>query len=176
MRDRSTWRLARMDTAHMIREYREDDAPAVRDCVVELQDFERRIDERLRPGESMATAYLGQMLGRCRDCAGTILVAESAGAIAGFALVLTQVPFESLDDPPGSYAIVADLVVREGFRRRGIGAALLREAERYAQAAGASELRIGVLSANEAAVRLYRSLGFAPYSQILSKRLDDGAS
>ena len=159
----------------MIREYREDDAAAVRGCIVELQEFERRIDDRLRPGQSMAAGHLAQILDRCREYAGTILVAECGGAIAGFAAVLTRVPFEALDDPPGEYAVVNDLVVREGFRRRGLGAALLREAERYAGAAGAAELRIAVLSANESAARLYRSTGFAPYSETLAKRLDSPA-
>jgi ribosomal protein S18 acetylase RimI-like enzyme len=159
-------------TAHTVREYRDDDDAAIRACIVELQEFERRIDDRLRPGESMAADYLGQMLDRCRECAGTILVAEYAGAVAGFAAILTRVPFESLDDPPGDYAIVTDLVVRDGFRRRGLATALLAEAERRARAAAATELRIGVLSANESATRLYRSAGFAPYSETLAKRLD----
>ena len=38
----------------MIREYRDDDLAAIRICIVELQESERRIDDRLRPGESMA--------------------------------------------------------------------------------------------------------------------------
>lgn len=40
--------------AATIREYRPEDAAAIRDCIVELQDFERRIDERLRAGPSIA--------------------------------------------------------------------------------------------------------------------------
>jgi ribosomal protein S18 acetylase RimI-like enzyme len=160
------------NATYVIREYRADDVAAVRACVAELQEYERRIDDRLRPGEAMAADYLGQMQDRCRECSGTILVAESDGGVIGFATVLTQVSFEALDDPPGKYALITDLVVREDFRRRGVGAALLAEAERCARAAGATELRIGVLSANESAVRLYRSVGFSPYSETLAKRLD----
>jgi GNAT superfamily N-acetyltransferase len=156
----------------MIRVYREDDAPVLRDCVVELQEFERQIDDRLRPGRSIAAEYLEHMLRRCRECAGTILVAECGGAVVGFATVLARVPFTELDDPPGEYALVTDLVVRAGFRRRGIGEALLREAERWAAAAGAAELRVGVLSANRSAGRLYRRAGFKPYLEIVAKRLD----
>lgn len=157
-------------TTYVIRTYRDDDLPAVRDCVVELQDFERAIDDRLRPGSAMADDYLRQMIGRCHDCAGTILVAECDSTIAGFATVLTRVPFESLDDPPGDYALIADLVVRERLRRRGLGAALLAAAERYALASGAAELRIAVLSGNRGAAELYRRVGFAPYSEVLTKR------
>ena len=160
------------EAARTIREYRERDASAVTACIVELQEFERRIDERLRPGESMAADYLGELLRRCGECNGKILVAECDGRVAGFIVVLTRVAFEALDDPPGHYALVSDLVVRDGVRRRGIGRALLQEAERCARAAGATELRIGVLSANRAARRLYRRAGFAPYLETLAKRLD----
>lgn len=156
----------------VIRTYRDSDAAAVRACIVELQDHERAIDSRLRPGESMADAYLGHMLERCRDCSGVILVAEHDGAVAGFATILTRVPYEALDDPPGEYALVSDLVVRGRDRGRGLGAALVRAAEAYARAAGAGELRIGVLSANHAAAALYRREGFAPYLEVLAKRLD----
>jgi GNAT superfamily N-acetyltransferase len=155
----------------MIREFRADDAAAIRGCIVELQDFERQIDDRLRPGEAMASEYLRHILGRCREHAGTILVAEHGGAIVGFAAILARVPFESLDDPPGEYALVSDLAVLEVFRGRGIGTGLLSEAEQYATAAGATELRISVLSANETAVQLYRRAGFIPYSETLAKRI-----
>jgi len=162
------------DTNVVIREYRDGDLTALRDCVVELQDFERRIDGRLRPGASMADDYLREMIRRCGACAGTILVAESDSVVVGFATILARVPFESLDDPPGDYALVADLVVHEGFRGRGIGTALLSASERYARASGATELRIAVLSENRGAAELYRRVGFAAYSEVLRKRLDAG--
>jgi ribosomal protein S18 acetylase RimI-like enzyme len=69
-------------------------------------------------------------------------------------------------------AVVAELVVRSGLRRRGVGSALLQAAERYAREAGASELRIGVLADNDAAQRLYASQGFRPYLSTLTKPLD----
>ena len=158
----------------MIREYREDDFPAIRRCIVELQESERQIDERLRSGEAIADDYLQNTLDRCRQLAGTIFVAEHAREVAGFVTILARVPFKALDDPPGEYALVADLVVRKDFRRRGLAMALLREAEEYARAAGALEFRVGVLSQNEAAVNLYRRAGFAPYLETLAKSLDAG--
>jgi hypothetical protein len=41
-----------------IREYRRDDQSALRECIVELQEFERSIDPRLRPAELMADAQV----------------------------------------------------------------------------------------------------------------------
>lgn len=158
--------------AFSVREFREGDEAAVLTCIIELQDFERRIDPRLKPGESMARERLASIRERCRALHGVILVAEDDGAVAGFATVLTCVPFESLDEPPGTYALVADLMVRESFRQRGIGAGLLQAAERFARAAGATELRVGVLTRNRTAALLYRGAGFAPHEETLSKRLD----
>jgi ribosomal protein S18 acetylase RimI-like enzyme len=159
------------DPAAVVREYRDDDAPEVTAAIVELQEFERRLDGRLRPGDAIAAEFLARMLARCRDYTGTILVAECAGLVAGFATVLARVPYEEIDDPAGEYALITDLVVREAFRRRGLGRALLREAERHARAAGATELRVGVLAANDSARRLYFRTGFAPYLETLTKRL-----
>ncbi len=159
--------------AVLVRSYREADAAAVRDCVAELQDFERQIDGRLRSGASIAAPYLEHMRQRCRESGGTILVAECGGVVAGFATVIARVAYEGLDDPPGEFALVSDLVVREPFRRRGIGEALVREAEQWARASGAAELRISVLVGNHGARELYRRAGFTPYLETLSKRLLD---
>ena len=156
----------------IIRQYRDGDAPACRACVVELQDSGRSIDPRLLPGQVMADEYLAQMHARCRSGAGAILVAEQADTIVGLVMILARVPFGSLDEPPGDCAYVAELVVLDGFRGQGIGRALLRAAERYAREAGALELRIGVMSENRVARRLYLDEGFVPYSEMLEKRLD----
>jgi ribosomal protein S18 acetylase RimI-like enzyme len=155
-----------------IRPYRPSDEAACRACVVELQDAERDIDARLLPGEEMADRYLRDMRARCDEHAGVILVAEVDGVVVGLAMVLARVPFEALDEPPGEYANVAELVVRAGSRSRGIGAALLREAERYAIDAGARELRISVLSGNRGARELYERQGFRSYLETLAKSLE----
>jgi len=165
---------ANVDTAGVaIRSIRNGDEEACRACVVELQDAEREIDSRLLPGEIMADGYLREMHTRCARHAGAIFVAERDGVILGLVMVLARVPFESLDEPPGDYAIVAELVVRDGYRRQGIGAALLRAAEEYAREAGAPELRIAVLSRNHPARDLYLREGFRPYADTMTKRLID---
>ena len=156
----------------MIRTFEPSDDAACLACVVELQDYERTIDPRSRPGEAMAREYLDDMHARCRASDGVILVADEDSDVAGLVMVLARVPFESLDDPPGSYALVAELVVRAAYRRRGLGARLLHAAERFAVERGASELRIAVLSGNLPAYDLYVRTGFTPYSQTLSKSLE----
>jgi ribosomal protein S18 acetylase RimI-like enzyme len=153
----------------LIRAYRAEDDASLLDCIAELQDAERALDGRLRPGRVIAPDYLVAMLDECRQWAGQIFVLEVDGAVAGFTTVYTRVRFERLDEPPGAYAIVAELLVRREYRQRGYARALLAHGERYAGSQGAVELRIGVLSHNTAARALYLDYGFRPYIETLSK-------
>jgi len=154
----------------MIRVYREEDATAVRRCVVELQEFERSIDPRLRPGEEMADRYWESIRARCAEANGRVFVAEQDGTVVGFVAVLAAQRFTELDDPPGTYAFVTDVVIQASHRGRGIGRQLLQHAEAFARGAGATELRIGVLAENTVARRLYRSAGFVPHLEVFVKR------
>jgi ribosomal protein S18 acetylase RimI-like enzyme len=154
----------------LIREYRPADAMSLRRCVVALQEFERSIDPRLRPGEEMADAYCDTIHARCREADGQVFVAEEHGGVVGFVAVLARERFTELDDPPGTYALITDLIVLPQCRRRGIARQLLERAEAAARAAGAPELRIGVLAQNAAARRLYLAAQFAPHLEVFTKR------
>jgi len=153
----------------IIRDYQGSDAPALRQCVVVLQESERAIDPRLLPGEVIADGYCERIHARCRDTAGRIFVAEENSVVVGFVTVLAREPFTELDDPPGHYAFITDLVVLEPYRSRGIGRLLLEKAEGYAKQMGAKELRIGVLVNNGPARRLYLDVGFQPHLEIFNK-------
>lgn len=153
-----------------VRECRVPDDEAIRRCIVELQEFERGIEPRLRAGESMADAYWGRIQQRCLEAKGRTFVAEDGGLVVGFVAVVAEQPFEELDDPPGTYALVTDLVVLPPHRGRGIGRLLLEHAEDFVRRAGATELRIGVLAKNSTARQLYLGMGFEPTVEILSKR------
>ena len=67
------------------------------------------------------------------------------------------------------YGQVADLIVVEDARGRGIGRALLSQAEALTREAGLKRLAIGALAANAAAVGAYRRAGFGDYLTILVK-------
>jgi len=154
----------------IIREYQEPDSAALRQCVVEMQEFERVIDSRLRPGASTADQYCEHIHVRCREANGRVFVAEVEGAVVGIVAVLSRERFTELDEPPGDYALITDLVVLQPFRRRGFGRQLLQRAEMFAREAGASELRIGVLAQNNVARRLYLDIAFIPHLEIFVKR------
>lgn len=161
----------------IVREYVPDaDFDGIRACLIELQNFERRIDRRRPAGDEIANAYISDALTDCADCHGRIFVAEEKGEIAGYATVLAKVHSGSLDDGDLEYAYLADLVVRAGYRGRGIGRELIATAETYARDEGANWLRVCVLAENKGARRLYDTSGFSELNVELEKDLTARAS
>ena len=64
-----------------------------------------------------------------------------------------------------------DLWADPEVRGKGIGRALMIHAQRWAEELGASEIELTVYEFNQAAVSFYHSLGYAPSSRRMSKRL-----
>lgn len=140
---------------------RNTDFDGMRACLIELQEFERRIDPRKPAGDEIATAYISDALSQCAECHGRIFVADEEGEIAGYATVLARVRSGTLDDGDLEYAYLADLVVRAAYRGRGMGRDLIAKAETYARGEGAKWLRVCVLAENQGARRLYHTSGFS---------------
>ncbi|MCP2244880.1 Ribosomal protein S18 acetylase RimI [Lentzea aerocolonigenes] len=99
-----------------------------------------------------------------------ISVAEVDGEVVGMVEVVLL-----LADPPDHQILVprraADVhtVVLDGHRGRGIGAALVAEAERVAAAHDVSIVYANIFATNDDAVRFYSSAGFGPRGILLSK-------
>lgn len=101
-------------------------------------------------------------------CTERALLAEVDGRVAGFA---------GLRLSPGIFyaeprAELTELYVEPEFRRRGVGRALVAEAERLARAAGATELFVLTGLDSTDAQALYRAMGFAGDELALQKALD----
>ncbi|MGI9234771.1 MAG: GNAT family N-acetyltransferase, partial [Woeseiaceae bacterium] len=144
----------------------------LRECLIELQDFERRIDPRMPSGAEIADPYLADMFTRCEDCGGRVLIAQVAGNVAGYATVLPRVKSEQIEDGNIEYGLISDLVVLENYRGLGLGRKLLEAAELYARSRNVRYLRLGVLAGNPVAEDLYASAGFLPLYIELEKVLD----
>ena len=125
----------------------------------------------MSPGEEIADRYLSDMLIHASKPCACIFVAELDGAIVGYAAVDAKVTNDEPDEYNYEYAYISDVIVLEAARGKGIGKALLAEAEKFALEQGAHWLRIGVLGVNEGAHGLYQSLGFKPREIVLEKSL-----
>lgn len=147
------------------------DLPQLRECLVELQNFERNIDPRMPSGESIVNDYIPDMLQRCRDCLGTVLVADVDGQIAGYVTVLARVSSDEIGAGDHEFGLVTDIVVLERYRKTGLGRELLESAEAYARANGVKWLRIGALDSNQRARAMYESMGFSGLYVELEKNL-----
>ena len=100
---------------------------------------------------------------------GQVLVVEMDGAIAGFAVVVVDLP------PLDTYyaaATISDVYVAPAFRGRGLGRSLVEAAVAKIRDAGLHAVSLNVAAGNEAARALYRSLGFRPMQETLLLPLD----
>ena len=155
-----------------IRQYNKaTDAQQLRQCVIGLQDFERRLDPRMPSGESIADDYLQEMFLQCRQFAGSVFIGEQDEKIAGYITILTKYVSDDIDDGPRKFGFITDVFVDEKFRGQGIGRALLKHAENHARENGVSEMMIGVLASNHQARSLYLTQGFEEFAIKLEKKL-----
>ena len=137
----------------------------------ELAEFERQPEAVVIKEETLVRDGFGSQP-KFRS-----LIAEWDGEAIGYALF-----FGFYSSWKGSGIFLEDLFVREAFRGRGIGRALLCQVARIARQEGCYGVRWEVLDWNEPAIKFYKSLGgefFDEWRQVLLQadalnRLADG--
>ena len=121
------------------------------------------------PDQDAVAAFLRR---RLADPGREVLVAEVAGTVVG----MVDVTMAEEPDPGSILSPVptADLgiSVLEGWRRRGIGRALMAAAEQSARRRGARQVVLDMSSANADALRFYRSLGYVTRELVLRRPMD----
>lgn len=144
--------------AVVVREATVRDTPSLLSMWSELRDAGGRI-ERMTPGpdDVALRTRLDQV---AADPSSRALVAVvDDDEIAGMVL-LTEAPYAPLFDQRAVHAHY--LHVREGFRRRGVGKALLAAAVAFADEVGAEHVMTSVLPQLRETQRFYARLGFSP--------------
>jgi GNAT superfamily N-acetyltransferase len=124
------------------------DAPLLADMIRELAEFEREPDSVSIRAEDLARDGFGSNP-RFRA-----LVAEWSGDPAGYAVF-----FGYYSTWVGRGLFLEDLFVREAFRNRGIGKALLAAVARIAVEEGCYGIQWEVLDWNDPAIEFYKALG-----------------
>ncbi len=131
-----------------MRSLRVEDVPLLRQMIVEFATFERMADLVTVTEETLARAAFGP-----QPCFRAILP-EWSGSVAGYAIYF---PFFSSFQGPGLF--LEDIYVREEFRGKGIGKALMSEVAGIALREGLPALRWEVLDWNQPAIDFYKKLG-----------------
>lgn len=145
------------------------DRAALREAIIELQEFERRLSDTRRPGKEIADAYLARMESRASD-GGAILIAEAGDAFVGFvSCQLCEVDYIAETPDSNRFGYVSDICVLAAWRGRGVARVLLEAAERHLAPLGIARLRINVLANNASARSSYEHAGFAEYEVLYEK-------
>lgn len=140
-----------------VREACLDDVPALLQMWCELRDMGGRM-ERVMPGPD-AAGMRERLAAVAADPASTALVAVVDDQVAGM-MLLTTSAYAPLFDQRAVHAHY--LHVKDGFRRRGVGKALLAAAVSYADEVGAEHIITSVLPQMRETQRFYARLGFGP--------------
>ena len=136
-------------THHIIRPAAESDIPTLLALIRELAEFERLLHEVEATEESLRVALFGE-----RPVADALLAMVDNEAV-GYAIYFRT--FSTFVGRPGIF--LEDLYVRPGFRKQGLGRALLEAVARVSVELGGGRLEWNALDWNENALRFYRSLG-----------------
>ena len=101
---------------------------------------------------------------------GFFLLAEIDGRPVGYAMVsIGRQPPQMWDtDPP---AVLQTLSVLPAYRDKGIGSALMKAVHAELRRLGVEQMVIGVLAANERAMKLYQRYGYRPALHMLWGRV-----
>jgi RimJ/RimL family protein N-acetyltransferase len=96
-----------------------------------------------------------------RHAYAAVLVAELDGDIVG------RLSMGRDSHPASEHVADVGVMVADGYRRRGIGRALMESAEAWARSVGVRKIELHVFPHNEAALALYERLG---YRQVGTRR------
>jgi len=100
------------------------------------------------------------------------LVAEVAGSVVGLLVWAARTEEAYMSDTARRHGSVQDIVIAEAHRSKGIGQALLAQAEQLTRDAGMKRLKLTVLSGNDIAVDAYGRFGFRDYARVMVKDFD----
>ncbi|WP_442581516.1 N-acetyltransferase family protein [Mesorhizobium sp. ASY16-5R] len=153
-----------------IRPFEMADREAAIDLFLELNRHEFTITGDRRTDRGGAVFCVDDMIQGLGQGA-VALVAEAGGKVVGLMVWAAHTDEPYMDEAARRYGRVDDIVVAEAQRGKGVGQALLAEAERLTREAGMSRLKLTVLDGNDAAVAAYERAGYRDYARVMLKTL-----
>jgi ribosomal protein S18 acetylase RimI-like enzyme len=102
-----------------------------------------------------------------------VIVAEDKGDVVGYAYAAVEgYDYMALRGPAG---VLHDIIVDPGHRGRGVGRLLLDAALEFLKLRGVPRVVLSTAERNEAAQRLFASMGFRRTMIEMTRELDDSA-
>ncbi len=128
----------------------------------DFMDYHMEIDPfwtRSEKGHTLAYDFFGKNLNENNFL---ILVATKDNRIIGYQIsqILEHLPVLK----KRRYCLINDIAISEGFRGKGIGTKMFKQARDWAIRKGVDRIELQVASGNSNAIRFYEKLGMKPYS------------
>jgi GNAT superfamily N-acetyltransferase len=138
-----------------------DDVAAITSMIGELASYEHLEHEAVATENDIAMALFGQ--GHHVSCH----LAQIDNEVVGLALWFLN--YSTFQGAPGLY--LEDLYVKQDYRGRGLGTALMRELARFCVECGYQRFQWWVLNWNAPSIAFYESIGAAPMDEWTVYRL-----
>lgn len=147
-----------------IRRASRDDVQGIVRLWTQLQDANATVEPRLRMHRRGPEWYGEFMEMQLEDGACVVFVAVAGSDVVGYTFgQVMQRP--TLQD--GRCGFVADLCVREEYRRAGVGTRLYQELKGWFNRRDVTSLEVQVVSQNDAALRFWGKMGFGEFLKTL---------
>lgn len=125
----------------------------------------------MRPSAGTPAGYASFLGSQLDDPDVVVLVAEQAGQVVGYAYAANEGrDYMSLRDRAG---VLHDIIVDPAARRAGIARRLLTETLAFLKSRGAPRVVLSTAARNEAAQRLFASMGFRETMIEMTRELSD---
>jgi len=156
-----------------IRPFVAADIPAIQALLEQLQAVElSHQPDRKSPPTVAAHDIWRETEGLLAKGSADVLVAVAGAALIGVCIGYeNQSGDQSLTQEARRSGYISDLVVDTAWRGKGVGRSLLEAMFDRFRARGLKVSRIGAISENLGAIRLYQEMGFKPVSIALEKPL-----
>ncbi len=155
---------------HILRQYTNNDVEGIKQCLIELQEFERMMDPQRLEGIKVAHEYLEHLLELCEAGCGKIFVVEIDGNIVGMISVYIEEDKKHFRKIK-KFAYISDLIVMQEYKNQGIIKELLEKAEEYAKSKEVASINASILKNHDEGLNGYLRNGFKEFEIVVRKQL-----
>ncbi|MFO7322287.1 MAG: GNAT family N-acetyltransferase [Chloroflexota bacterium] len=143
----------------LIRPATVEDTKTIAEMWSRLVEYHRKLDPDLPPAtEDGPQRYARSLAERIDDSHTCTYVAEGDGKLIGYVLgVVVDFPPEMFQQEPSGF--LADIYVEEGYRRFGVGRALVNALAEWFKARNLNYFEWHVAAHNQAGVQFWKALG-----------------